>query len=80
LLFPLKSEVYKAKPPPGGQAQWPLLPPRRNQTLRQRFNIADENAAMVSRTIKDTLEAGLIKEVDPGNKSREYVKYRPNWA
>jgi ATP-dependent DNA helicase RecG len=51
-----------------------------NQSLRQRFKIADENAAMVSRIIKDTLEAGLIKEVDPENKSRKFVKYFPIWA
>jgi len=51
-----------------------------NQSLRQRFKIADENAAMVSRMIKDTFEAGLIKEVDPENKSRKFVKYIPIWA
>lgn len=51
-----------------------------NQSLRQRFKIADENAAMVSRMIKDTFEAGLIKEVDPENKSRKFVKYIPVWA
>ena len=51
-----------------------------NQSLRQRFKIADENAAMVSRIIKDTFDAGLIKEVDPENKSRKFVKYIPVWA
>jgi ATP-dependent DNA helicase RecG len=51
-----------------------------NQTLRERFKIADENAAMVSRIIKDTLEAGFIKEDDPENKSRKFVKYVPAWA
>lgn len=51
-----------------------------NQSLRQRFKIADENAAMVSRIIKDTFEAGLIKEVDPENTSRKFVKYIPSWA
>lgn len=51
-----------------------------NQTLRERFKIADENAAMVSRIIKDTFEAKLIKEEDPDNKSRKYVKYIPIWA
>lgn len=51
-----------------------------NQTLRHRFKIADENAAMVSRIIKDTLEAGLIKEVDPENRSRKFVRYLPIWA
>ncbi|MBK7110373.1 MAG: ATP-binding protein [Chitinophagales bacterium] len=51
-----------------------------NQSLRQRFKIADENAAMVSRIIKDTFDAGLIKEVDPDNTSRKFVKYIPIWA
>jgi len=51
-----------------------------NQSLRERFKIADENAAMVSRMIKDTFEAGLIKEEDPENKSRKFVKYIPIWA
>ncbi|MFN0187438.1 MAG: ATP-binding protein [Bacteroidia bacterium] len=51
-----------------------------NTTLRERFQIADENAAMVSRIIKDTYEAGLIKEEDPENTSRKYVKYVPVWA
>ena len=51
-----------------------------NQSLRERFNIADENAAMVSRMIKDTFEAGLIKEEDPESKSRKFVKYIPIWA
>lgn len=51
-----------------------------NATLRERFKIADENAAMVSRIIKDTFQAGLIKEEDPENTSRKYVKYIPVWA
>ena len=51
-----------------------------NTTLRERFNIADENAAMVSRIIKDTAQAGLIKEEDPENNSRKFVKYIPIWA
>lgn len=51
-----------------------------NQSLRERFKIATENAAMVSRMIKDTFEAGLIKEEDPENKSRKFVKYVPIWA
>ena len=51
-----------------------------NTSLRERFKIADENAAMVSRIIKDTYAAGLIKEEDPENNSRKYVKYIPIWA
>jgi len=51
-----------------------------NHSLRQRFKIADENAAIVSRIIKDTVESGLVKEDDPENKSRKYVRYIPGWA
>lgn len=51
-----------------------------NQSLRDRFNIAQENAAMVSRIIKDTFEGGFIKEEDPDNKSKKYAKYIPHWA
>jgi len=51
-----------------------------NTSLRERFKIADENAAMVSRIIKDTYEAGLIKEEDPESTSRKFVKYIPIWA
>lgn len=51
-----------------------------NATLRARFKIADENAAMVSRIIRDTAEAGFIKEEDPNNTSRKYVRYVPIWA
>ncbi|MDP3928918.1 MAG: ATP-binding protein [Bacteroidota bacterium] len=51
-----------------------------NTTLRERFKIADENAAMVSRIIKDTAQAGFIKEEDPDNNSRKFVKYIPVWA
>lgn len=51
-----------------------------NATLRERFKISDQNAAIVSRIIKDTLETGLIKEDDPDNKSRKYARYIPTWA
>ncbi|MFM2225625.1 MAG: hypothetical protein RJA07_1827 [Bacteroidota bacterium] len=51
-----------------------------NQSLRERFKIADENAAMVSRILSDTFEAGFIKEADPENKSRKFVRYIPVWA
>lgn len=51
-----------------------------NQSLRARFKIADENAAMVSRIIRDTLDAGLIKEDNPESNSRKFVRYIPVWA
>lgn len=51
-----------------------------NQSLRERFTIEDKNAAIASRIIKDTFEAGMIKEDDPENKSRKHRSYVPFWA
>ena len=51
-----------------------------NQSLRERFKIEEQNAAMVSRVIKATLEKGLIKEFDPESNSRKNKKYIPYWA
>lgn len=51
-----------------------------NQSLRERFKIADQNSAMASRIIKDSLEEGVIKKDDPESKSRKYPSYLPIWA
>lgn len=49
-----------------------------NPTLRQRFDIAESNYPMASRIITDTLDAKLIKAVDP--EQRKFAKYIPFWA
>lgn len=51
-----------------------------NQSLRVRFSIDDKNYSIASRIIRDALEAGVIKEIDPENKSRKYAGYLPFWA
>lgn len=51
-----------------------------NQTFRERLGIEEHNSAVVSRIIKDTLEADLIKDDNPENQSRKYRKYIPWWA
>ena len=51
-----------------------------NASLRERFNIAENNSAQVSRIIKDTMEVGLIKPSDPQNQSRKHASYLPFWA
>jgi ATP-dependent DNA helicase RecG len=51
-----------------------------NQSLRDRFGIAEKNYPMVSRIISDTIAEGLIKDYDPENRSRKYAKYIPFWA
>ncbi len=51
-----------------------------NQSLRERFKIEDQNAAIASRIIRDALEDKVIKEDDPESKSRKYASYIPFWA
>ena len=50
-----------------------------NSSLRERFGIAKENSAMVSRIIRDALEDGAIKPVEKGKESRKHAKYVPYW-
>ena len=51
-----------------------------NQTLRERFEVEERNAAIVSRVIKDALLEKVIKIDDPDSKSRKFVKYIPFWG
>ncbi len=51
-----------------------------NQTLRERFKIEEQNAAIASRIIKETQEAQLIKFEDPENRSPKLNRYIPIWA
>jgi len=50
-----------------------------NTSLRERFGIEAKNAAMVSRIIKQTCDAGLIKPYDQGAGSKA-MRYIPLWA
>lgn len=60
--------------------QWVARNEMSNATLRARFGISGGNAAMASRIIAETLEAGLIKPYDPDNRSRKHARYVPFWA
>lgn len=51
-----------------------------NQTLRTRFGLPDERAETVSRILRDTMDAGLIKLEDSSGRSKKYAKYLPFWA
>lgn len=44
-----------------------------NASLRERFGIADQNAAQVSRIIKEALAKGLICSSDPAGPRAGYV-------
>ena len=54
--------------------------PMTNPSLRERFGIAEKNAAMATRVIKEAMEAGLIKPSDPANRSRKMASYHPYWG
>jgi ATP-dependent DNA helicase RecG len=51
-----------------------------NQTLRIRLKVEEQNAALTTRVIKDTVNEGLIKVGDPNSKSRKFINYVPYWA
>ena len=51
-----------------------------NTSLRKRFEISEANASMASRIIKDTTTANLIKEDNPDNTSKKFIRYIPIWA
>lgn len=50
-----------------------------NTTLRQRFGIKEQNSAIASRIIKETLNAKLIR-ADDETIGRKFKKYVPCWA
>lgn len=50
-----------------------------NAVLRERFNVEEKNKSIVSRIIKDTIDAGYIKLVDE-NAAPKMRRYIPYWA
>lgn len=50
-----------------------------NASLRERFGIHERNKAMVSRYIREAVEAGMIKPFDE-KAARKLMKYVPFWA
>lgn len=50
-----------------------------NSDMREVFDLPEKDKAKVSRIIKDTLNAGLIKPLDPDTAPR-YMRYIPVWA
>lgn len=50
-----------------------------NTTLRDRFGLDEKDISIVSRIIRDTIDAGMIRAVDPDTSPR-YLKYVPFWA
>lgn len=51
-----------------------------NQSLRERFGVAESKAATVSLVIRAAKEAGLIKADETESASTRYARYLPFWA
>ena len=51
-----------------------------NQSLRDRFKLAEAKAESASRVIRDTLEAGTIRLADAAQTSLRYRSYIPFWG
>ena len=50
-----------------------------NSSLRKRFGLDEKNASSISRLLKEAVEKGLIRVVDPDTAPR-YKRYIPYWA
>jgi hypothetical protein len=50
-----------------------------NSSFRDRLGVDQKNYAAVSRIIREAVDAGLVRPVDPKT-SKRYMKYVPFWA
>ena len=51
-----------------------------NRSLRKRFRLSDKRSEPISRSIREAVDANLIKLADPSVKSTRYRSYIPFWA
>ena len=51
-----------------------------NQSLRERFKLAENKAESASRVIRETVEARLIRLADAAQTSLRYRSYVPFWG
>lgn len=60
--------------------KWVMSEKMTNQSLRERFHLAEDKAAIASQIIAAAMEAGMIKSDESVGKSRKYARYLPFWA
>jgi predicted HTH transcriptional regulator len=60
--------------------KWVMSERMTNQSLRERFHLPENKAAIASQVIAATIEAGLIKADEEVGGSRKYARYLPFWA
>ena len=60
--------------------KWVTLQPMTNQSLRARFLLGEDKAAIASQVIAATINAKLIKPDESVRGSRKFARYQPFWA
>lgn len=60
--------------------KWVMLQPMTNQSLRARFHLGEDKAAIASQVIAATVDAKLIKLDESVRGSRKFARYQPFWA
>ncbi len=60
--------------------KWVMSARMTNQSLRERFHLAEDKAAVASQVIAATIDAGLIKPDESVGGSRKFARYLPFWA
>lgn len=60
--------------------KWVMSERMTNQSLRERFHLGEDKAAIASQIISATIEAGLIKADESVGRSRKFARYLPFWA
>jgi ATP-dependent DNA helicase RecG len=60
--------------------KWVMSERMTNQSLRERFHLAEDKAAIASQVIAATIETGLIKPDESVGGSRKFARYLPFWA
>lgn len=60
--------------------KWVMSERMTNQSLRDRFRLAEDKAAIASQIIAATIEAEMIKPDESVGASRKFARYLPFWA
>lgn len=60
--------------------RWVMAERMTNQSLRERFRLTEDKAAIASQVIAATIEARLIKADESVGGSRKFASYLPFWA
>lgn len=60
--------------------KWVMSERMTNQSLRERFCLSEDKAAIASQIIAASIESGLIKPDESVGASRKFARYIPFWA